>query len=100
MLGLPLAFVYPWVLLGLLALPIIWYLLRLTPPKPQSEVFPPLVILEKLGTHDETPAKSPWWLTLLRLLLAALLIIAMAAPVWNPARNHVKGKWSGTYDHR
>ncbi len=84
MLGLPLAFAYPWVLLGLLALPIIWYLLRLTPPKPQSEIFPPLVILERLANRDETPSKSPWWLTLLRLTMAALVILAMAGPVWNP----------------
>ena len=90
MLGLPLAFAYPWVLLGLLSLPVIWYLLRLTPPKPQTEVFPPLVILEKLGSVDETPAKSPWWLTLLRLMLAGLLILAMAGPVWNPRDSILK----------
>ncbi len=84
MIGLPLAFLYPWALLGLLTLPVIWYLLRLTPPKPRDEVFPPLIILQKLIRKEETPAKSPWWLTLLRLMLAGLAIIAMAAPVWNP----------------
>ena len=39
---LPFAFGFPAVLWGLLALPVIWWLLRLTPPKPQTEVFPPL----------------------------------------------------------
>lgn len=84
MLGLPIAFAAPWVLLALLTVPIIWYLLRLTPPKPQDEVFPPTMILEKLSVKEETPAKSPWWLTLLRLGLATLLIFAMAGPIWNP----------------
>jgi len=84
MLGLPLAFAYPLALTALLALPIIWYLLRLTPPKPRDELFPPLVILEQLVKKEESPAKSPWWLTLLRLALAALVIFAMAGPIWNP----------------
>ncbi|MFZ3228001.1 MAG: DUF4159 domain-containing protein, partial [Xanthobacteraceae bacterium] len=29
-------------------------------------------------------ARTPWWLTLLRLLLAALVIIAAAGPLWHP----------------
>lgn len=91
MLGLPLAFAYPLVLSALILLPVIWYLLRLTPPRPQDEVFPPLAILRKLVKREETPAKSPWWLTLLRLLMAALVIIAMAGPVWNPRENVLRG---------
>ena len=82
---LPVAFGAPWVLLGLLALPVIWWLLRLTPPRPRSETFPPLRILERLRRPEETPAQSPWWLTLLRLALAALVILALAQPIWRPA---------------
>ena len=70
--------------MALLTLPVIWLLLRLTPPKPQDEVFPPLAILKKLAAKEETPAQSPWWLTLLRLLMAGLVILAMAGPIWNP----------------
>jgi hypothetical protein len=84
MLGFPLAFAYPLALGALIALPIIWYLLRLTPPKPQDEVFPPLVILERLVRKEDSPAKSPWWLTVLRLAMATMAILAMAGPVWNP----------------
>ncbi|MEO0495934.1 MAG: DUF4159 domain-containing protein [Pseudomonadota bacterium] len=84
MFGLPLAFAAPAVLTGLLALPLIWLLLRLTPPKPQEEVFPPLAILEQLERQEETPHRSPWWLTALRILLAALAILALAGPVLNP----------------
>jgi len=81
---LPLSFGLPAVLVGLLALPVIWWLLRLTPPKPKSEVFPPLRILANVLKREETPHQSPWWLTLLRLLMAALVILALAEPVFNP----------------
>lgn len=81
---LPLSFGAPMVLWGLLALPVIWWLLRLTPPRPQTEVFPPLRILARVLRREETPHQSPWWLTLLRLLMAALVITALAEPVFNP----------------
>jgi len=81
---LPLSFGAPMVLWGLLALPVIWWLLRLTPPKPQTEVFPPLRILARVLKREETPQQSPWWLTLLRLLMAALVVAALAEPVFNP----------------
>ncbi|MBX3579587.1 MAG: DUF4159 domain-containing protein [Rhizobiaceae bacterium] len=81
---LPLSFGFPLVLWGLVALPVIWWLLRLTPPKPQTEVFPPLRILQRVLKKEETPHQSPWWLTLLRLLMAALIIFALADPVFNP----------------
>ncbi|MBA1144384.1 DUF4159 domain-containing protein [Mesorhizobium neociceri] len=81
---LPLSFGAPMVLWGLLALPVIWWLLRLTPPKPQTEVFPPLKILARVLKREETPQQSPWWLTLLRLLMAALVVAALAEPVFNP----------------
>ncbi|WP_159587082.1 DUF4159 domain-containing protein [Chelativorans xinjiangense] len=81
---LPLSFGAPMVLWGLIALPVIWWLLRLTPPRPQQETFPPLAILARIVKREETPHQSPWWLTLLRLALAALVILALAAPVFNP----------------
>ncbi|GGD28128.1 DUF4159 domain-containing protein [Aureimonas glaciei] len=86
-----LSFGAPLMLLGLLALPVIWWLLKLTPPRPQMEVFPPLRILARVARVEETPAKSPWWLTLLRLLLAALVILALAAPVLNPREGLLSG---------
>ncbi len=76
-----LSFGAPWLLLGLLALPIIWLLLRVTPPSPRPQVFPPLRLLVGLVNEEETPAKTPWWLLLLRLLAAALLILALADPI-------------------
>jgi len=82
--GLPLAFAEPLVLLGLLSLPILWWLLRLIPPRPRRIDFPPTRMLFDIAPKEETPSRTPWWLTLLRLTLAALVIIAAAGPLWNP----------------
>ncbi|MCB8821621.1 DUF4159 domain-containing protein [Microvirga rosea] len=84
MLGLPLTFAAPLVLIALAALPAIWLLLRITPPQPKRVDFPPLKILSDLRPEQEMPARTPWWLLLLRLLLAAFLILAAAGPIWNP----------------
>ncbi|KAA3513308.1 DUF4159 domain-containing protein [Agrobacterium rosae] len=89
--ALPFVFTSPFILLGLLALPAIWWLLRLTPPRPKAEVFPPLRILATVLKREETPSKSPWWLTLLRMLLAAAVIFALADPVINPRNNTLAG---------
>jgi hypothetical protein len=79
-----LAFTAPLVLAALAALPVIWWLLRITPPRPEKEVFPPFRILLALKKREETPATTPWWLLALRLLLAAALIVALAGPILNP----------------
>jgi hypothetical protein len=84
MMGLPLAFAEPLVLLGLLSLPVLWWLLRLIPPRPRRIHFPPTRLLFDIAPKEETPSRTPWWLLLLRLTLAALLILAAAGPLWNP----------------
>ena len=84
---LSLVFANPMMLAALVALPAIWWLLRLTPPRPVAEAFPPLRILASVLKREETPSKSPWWLTLLRMLMAAAVILAVADPVLNPRAN-------------
>ncbi|MBO6519668.1 MAG: DUF4159 domain-containing protein [Rhodospirillales bacterium] len=79
----PFAFAQPWALAALLALPAIWWLLRLTPPLPKRIVFPPIRLLFGIVTERETSARTPWWLLLLRLLLAGLIIFAASRPLWN-----------------
>ena len=86
-----LAFANPILLVALAALPAIWLLLRITPPRPAKEVFPPLKILGQILHREETPATSPWWLTALRMALAALIIFALAGPVMNPAQKSLVG---------
>jgi uncharacterized protein DUF4159/aerotolerance regulator-like protein len=84
MMGLPLAFAEPLVLLGVISLPVLWWLLRLIPPRPRRINFPPTRLLFDIAPKEETPSRTPWWLLLLRLGLAALLIVAAAGPLWNP----------------
>ena len=80
----PIAFLSPWLLAGLLALPVIWWLLRTIPPRPRRIEFPPTRILVGIENREKTPAQTPWWLTLIRMLAAALVILALAEPVLNP----------------
>ena len=81
MLGFPLSFGTPLILLALLGLPVLWWLLKVTPPLPRRTVFPPLKLLRGLEDEEQTPAATPWWLLLLRLLAAGLLIAALADPL-------------------
>ena len=82
--GLPLSFAEPLLLLGLLSLPVLWWLLRVMPPRPRRIEFPPTRLLFDIAPKEETPSRTPWWLTALRLLAAALVILAAAGPIWNP----------------
>src|ERR1700748_3471317 len=78
---LQISFGTPIILAALVALPALWWLLRVTPPLPRRTLFPPLKLLRGLEDEEQTPAKTPWWLLLLRLLAAALLIVALADPL-------------------
>jgi len=82
--GLPLSFAEPILLLGLLSLPLLWWLLRVMPPRPRRVEFPPTRLLFDIAPREETPSRTPWWLTALRLAAAALVILAAAGPIWNP----------------
>ncbi len=77
-----LSFGAPVILAALIVLPAIWWLLRVTPPLPRRVVFPPLRLLLGLTANEETPARTPWWLLLLRLIAAALVIVALAEPLF------------------
>jgi len=76
-------FLSPWILFGLLALPALWWVLRVTPPAPKRVVFPPLRFLKDLIAEQQTPSHTPWWLLLLRMLIVALVLIGLARPVQN-----------------
>jgi hypothetical protein len=86
MLGLgALAFASPWLLAALATLPVIWLLLRVTPPAPRRMRFPAIRLLYLLQPKEETPSRTPWWLVLLRLLVAACVILGLAEPLLNPS---------------
>lgn len=89
--ALPLVLAAPAALAGLIALPVLWWLLRVSPPRPRQVTFPPLALLARHRRPEETPARLPWWLAALRLLLAALVILAFAGPAWRPAAAWLAG---------
>lgn len=87
-----LSFLAPLALAGLLALPLLWRLLRVTPPRPREIDFPPLILIRDVVPKEEQPARTPPWLLALRLLAATALILAVAGPIWNPNPTGPAGK--------
>lgn len=78
-----LTFLNPWLLAGLAVLPLIWWIIRLTPPSPRTIPFSAIQFLLLLKKDEKSTESIPWWLLLVRLLIATLIIIALAAPVFN-----------------
>src|SRR5439155_9919749 len=58
--GLPLSFAQPLLLMGLLTLPVLWWLLRVMPPRPRRIEFPPTRLLFDIKPKEETPSRTPW----------------------------------------
>lgn len=81
----PLAFASPWILAALALLPLLWWLLRVTPPAPRHIRFPAIRLLFGLESPERTPESSPLWLILLRLAAVTALILALAHPLMNPS---------------
>ncbi len=82
-----LAFTTPWLLLGLIALPVLWLLLRAVPPAPIRRRFPGVALLLGLVDEDREADKTPWWLLVLRMAAVAAAIVAFAGPVLNPRQD-------------
>ena len=80
----PIGFTAPWLLLGLIALPILWILLRAVPPAPIRRRFPGVALLLGLTDDENQTDRTPWWLLLLRTLAVAAAIVGFAGPVLNP----------------
>ncbi|KUJ76454.1 LytTR family transcriptional regulator [Ruegeria marisrubri] len=80
-------FTAPWILLGLLALPVLWLILRAVPPAPIRRLFPAVTLLLGLKDDESVSDRTPWWLLLLRMAAAAAIIIGLAGPVLNPSRD-------------
>ena len=61
----------PLLLAAFAVLPVLWWLLKVTPPQPKRIFFPPLRLLLGLKDQEQTPSRTPWWLIVLRVLAAA-----------------------------
>ena len=82
-----LSFVSPWLLTALAVLPALWWLLKITPPAAKRVTFPALRLLMGLKAEEETPARTPLWLAILRLVLASLVVIGLAHPLIGAPRH-------------
>ena len=101
----PIGFAAPWLLLALIALPILWIILRAIPPAPLRQRFPGVALLLGLQDDEAVSDRTPWWLLLLRMLAVAAIIIGLAGPILNPDDNAdagdgpllvvVDGSWAG-----
>ncbi|MEO0669008.1 MAG: DUF4159 domain-containing protein [Pseudomonadota bacterium] len=101
----PIGFAAPWLLLALVALPILWIILRAIPPAPLRQRFPGVALLLGLQDDEAVSDRTPWWLLLLRMLAVAAIIIGLAGPILNPDDNAdagdgpllvvVDGSWAG-----
>ncbi len=80
----PIGFATPWLLLALIALPVLWFLLRAVPPAPIRRRFPGVALLLGLKDDEAETDRTPWWLLLLRMLAVGLAIVAFAGPILNP----------------
>lgn len=86
-----LAFAAPLALIALVVLPALYWLLRLTPPPPKRLPLPTLPLVKDLLGREREPARTPLWLLLLRLALAAAVILAVAGPRWQPNATALPG---------
>lgn len=80
-----LAFASPWMLLGLGALPVLYYILRSNEVEPEIVDFPQIEILAEIEDDtDHEPQRMPWWQMALNLGAAGAVVTALAGPQWLP----------------
>ena len=105
----PIGFAAPWLLAALVALPILWLILRAIPPAPIRRRFPGVALLLGLTDDDTVTDRTPWWLLLLRMLAVAAVIVGLAGPILNPEPEDptagdgpvlfvLDGGWTGAQD--
>lgn len=82
-------FASPWLLAALVALPVLWFLLRAMPPAPLRRRFAGVALLLGLSDREVQAERTPWWLLLLRMAALAAAIVGFAGPVLNPASQAV-----------
>jgi len=75
------SFTSPIVLLGLGAIPALYWLSRAIPPQPRHEVFGGMYFLKELSTRKSQPVRTPLLILIVRMLAFAALILGLAGPL-------------------
>lgn len=73
----------PAYLWAILAVPLLWWLLRLIPPEAIRRRFPSFRLLQDLPPMRAQTAFTPLWLLCLRGVMLICLVVGFADPVWN-----------------
>ena len=103
----PFAFLAPALLTALIALPVLWVLLRAMPPAPMRRRFPGVALLLGLHDDDAETQRTPWWLLVVRMAAVAAVIVGFSGPVLNPKVSQdgtgpllilLDGSWAGAGD--
>ena len=77
------SFATPWALAAAAALPLVWLLLRLTPPTVRQINFPAIRLLFDLDPTKRSAAHTPPWLLILRIAILTLALLGLADPILN-----------------
>ena len=73
-------------LLGLIALPIIFFIIRFYPPVPKEKEYSSFFLLKDIVRKNSSKAKFPLWLLIFRLLLCLLVILFFSDPYLTTAK--------------
>ena len=79
-----LTFTTPALLAALVALPILWLILRAIPPAAKRVTFAAVLLLLGLSDDSRQADRTPWWLLALRITAIAAAIVGFAGPILNP----------------
>ncbi|GGY42187.1 DUF4159 domain-containing protein [Parvularcula lutaonensis] len=85
------SFSAPLILAALLALPLLVWLLRAIPPRPERQVFGGMYFLRKLSTPKQQPVRTPPIILIVRLLAFAAIVIGLAGPKLGPQTDQTSG---------
>ncbi len=73
-------------LLGLITLPIIFFIIRFYPPVPKEKEYSSFFLLKDIVRKNSSKAKFPLWLLIFRLLLCLLVILFFSDPYLTTAK--------------
>jgi len=63
---------------------VLWWLLRVMPPRPRRIEFPPTKLLFDIAPKEETPARTPWWADRVAADGGGAGDPCRGGPIWNP----------------
>lgn len=74
----------PLLLAPLVILPLLWWLMRLTPPPAARVLFPQVKLLKGMEQKAPVPDSAPLWLRLTQLAAVSAFFVGLAGPHINP----------------